>query len=93
MAKTQGKKPRLAQGMKHRKSSEEELPDDMYDEVDAFHRQKDKIMLNGDDAASEDDSDEDLGVYDMADDSEDEDDDRLEQCKPSWKLFLASFLI
>ena len=80
-------KPKKANKPKKQKKDAEPLAEDMYDEVDAFHKQKDKIMLNGADDKDEDESEDDFGVYDLQNDSDDEDDsvddDRLERCKPA----------
>ena len=62
------------------------LPEDMYDEVDAFHKGKDRVTLDpGED--SDPDSEELEGVYNLKDNSEeetsseeDEDDAEIADC-------------
>lgn len=91
-AKTKKKPPQKQTSSVKAKNNrrDEDLPDDMYDEVDAFHKQKDMIRLDGkDEEKDEEDSEEDFGVYDMANDSEEEedgdeseDDEHLRACKP-----------
>ncbi|XP_027345353.1 something about silencing protein 10 isoform X2 [Abrus precatorius] len=49
--------------------------DDMDDEIDAFHKQRDIIPLDINDDAGESDEDEELPIFDVKDVDEDEDDD------------------
>lgn len=56
------------------------LPDDMYDEIDTFHRQKDKMSLVVDSEDEEGDGESDAdeeeeGVYGLSDEDDDDDEE------------------
>ncbi len=69
------------------KKKKEGLPPDLEDDIDLFHKGKEKVSLNsgGEDASEDDISDEDIDVYNLGDSEDDEsdseDEGRLADCK------------
>ena len=77
----------MARAKKARRESSE-LPADLEDEVDLFHKGKDKISLqDGDAAGSEDDiSEEDIDVYNLGGSEDEEEDEEEEDSESEGRL-------